>query len=342
MTTLAAVARLSPSPVPWTRLGWVVWRRYRTTLAATLAVLTVLAGYLVINAERMRSAYTSAVNCRPVDSAACRFKYENFHGTYGTSGLIGVVLLLMPGLVGAFAGAGVLAREMESGTFRYAWTQGVGRMRWTVALLVPGAVGVGVIMAAFGAVISWCDQPLFQSGITPRLHNTIFPTIGAAASGWAVIGFALGALGGLLWRRVVPALVSAFAVWFGMALLTAQVLRPNYRSPLTTTSLQLPSSDFELGQWWTKNGVRVSDAQLNAALGAINGQVVGGGNSVKVGPTNGGDPVQYLLQHGYLQVTSYQPDSRFWTFQWIEFSWLTALALILLTITFWLIRRRPA
>ena len=28
------------------------------------------------------------------------------------------------------------------------------------------------------------------------------------------------------------------------------------------------------------------------------------------------DPVQYLLQHGYTQWTSYQPDSRYWAFQW--------------------------
>jgi hypothetical protein len=28
--------------------------------------------------------------------------------------------------------------------------------------------------------------------------------------------------------------------------------------------------------------------------------------------------MQYLLQHGYTQVTSYQPDSRYWTLQWIE------------------------
>ncbi|MCW2529776.1 MAG: hypothetical protein JWM76_4636, partial [Pseudonocardiales bacterium] len=37
-----------------------------------------------------------------------------------------------------------------------------------------------------------------------------------------------------------------------------------------------------------------------------------------------------------------QPDSRYWTFQWIEFGWLTALALLLLGAAFWLLRRRPA
>ena len=31
----------------------------------------------------------------------------------------------------------MLARELETGTFRYAWTQGFGRWRWTLAKLAP-------------------------------------------------------------------------------------------------------------------------------------------------------------------------------------------------------------
>ncbi len=48
-------------------------------------------------------------------------------------------------------------------------------MRWATAILVSGAVGVAVIMAAFGALITWHNQPLLDSGDTPRLHTTIFP-----------------------------------------------------------------------------------------------------------------------------------------------------------------------
>jgi hypothetical protein len=52
--------------------------------------------------------------------------------------------------------------------------------------------------------------------------------------------------------------------------------------------------------------------------------------------------VQYLVQHGYRQLTTYQPDSRFWPFQWIEAGWLLALSLLLLAATIWLVRRRAA
>lgn len=343
MTAIAAVPRVSPRPVPWSRLGWVVWRRYRTMLTATIGVLALIAVYLVINGERMRASYHAATSCTPVDSATCRYKFEVFHEHYGQTGLIGVVLMFLPGIVGAFAGAPLLARELETGTFRYAWTQGVGRMRWAIATLVCGAIGIAVIMAAFGALVTWHNQPLLDSGVTPRLHTTIFPETGLAAAGWALIGFALGVLAGLLWRRVVPAIATAFAAWFGLAFLTATVLRPHYRTPLTTTSLDVAAKDLTIDRWWTKGGVRVSDDQLNAALGAIGAQFTSNGTKVTVGGPGGGiDPNQYLLQHGYAWVTSYQPDSRYWPFQWIEFGWLTALTLLLLGAAFWLLRRRPA
>jgi hypothetical protein len=343
MTVLAA-APAALQPVPWPRLAWVVWRRYRMTLAATTAVLALTAVYLVIRGERIRSAYATMNSCRPAASADCQFVWQNFRDGYGQPGLIGVVLLFLPGIIGSFAGAPVLARELETGTFRYAWTQGVGRMRWAIAAIFPGALGLAVIMAAFGVLVRWYGQPLLDSGIQPRLHATVFPTIGIAVVGWVLIGFALGVLAGLVWRRVLPALATAFAAWFGLAFLAATFLRPHYLTPLRTTSLQLSGKDISVDQWWAKGGIRVSDAEINAVLQAIGFHQVGGGGKVTVEPgANGGiDPVHYLIQHGYTQITSFQPDSRFWTFQWIEFGWLTALALLLLLATLWLLRRRPA
>ncbi len=342
--TPVAVPTMHVRPVSWTRLSWVSWRRARATLAAIAAVLAVIAFYLVLNGERMRSTYATHLACTPVHSASCQFAWENFRNGYSQPGLPGVILLFLPGIIGGFVGAPILARELETGTFRYAWTQGAGRMRWAIAAIVPGAVGVAVIMAGFGALVTWHNKPLLDSGITPRLHPTVFPVTGLAVAGWALVGFALGVLAGLLWRRVLPALATALAAWFGLALLAAQI-RMHYLPPLTTTSLDLSGKNFGIDQWWTKSGVRVSDAAINAVLQAIGFQQPGGSGKITVNPGKADpsvDPVQYLIQHGYTQVTSYQPDSRYWTFQWIELGWLTALALALLAAAFWFLRRRPA
>ena len=346
MTALTAAPMVTVRPVPWSRLSWVVWRRYRTMLTATIGVLAAVAVYLVINGEQMRTSYHAYTSCRPIDSAACNYKFQRFHDSYGSTGLIGVALMFLPGIIGTFAGAPVLARELEAGTFRYTWTQGVGRMRWATAVLISGAVGVALVMAGFGSLISWHNQPLLDSGITPRLHTTIFPETGIAAAGWALAGFALGALAGLLWRRVVPAIVTAFAAWFGLAYLGA-TYRLHYLTPLTTSGFTRKATDLPISEWWTKGGLRVSDSQVNAALNAVGAQLNSGGGKVTAAPAGSAtdknvDPVQYLLQHGYTQITSYQPDSRIWPLQWIEFGWLTTLAVLILGVTFWLLRRRPA
>ena len=57
------------------------------------------------------------------------------------------------------------------------------------------------------------------------------------------------------------------------------------------------------------------------------------------------DPIAYLSAHGYTHVHSYQPDSRYGTFQWIELGWLVLVWLVLVSVvllglTFWLLRRR--
>ena len=61
----------------------------------------------------------------------------------------------LPAVIGAFAGAPLLARELEFGTFRYVWTQGAGRTRWLVALLLAGVLGVAALGTALGALLGW-------------------------------------------------------------------------------------------------------------------------------------------------------------------------------------------
>jgi hypothetical protein len=349
MTAIAAIPAAVVRPVPWPRLAWVVWRRYRTTLLATLGVLAAIAVYLTVTGEQMRSSYDAATACRPVNSTACMYKFNVFHNSYAQPGIIGAVLMFLPAIIGCFVGAPLLSRELETGTFRYAWTQGAGRMRWASAILASGAIGVAVIVSAFGGLITWRNQPLFDSGFTPRLHQTVFPETGVAAAGWALAGFGVGVLGGLLWRRVVPAIVTAFAACFGLEYLGA-TYRSHYLTPLTTTSLDQPLKALTISQWWTKGGVRISSDQVTSALSAVGASFSASGGKITSaagGTANGAgvpniDPVQYLIHHGYAQVTSYQPDRRYWPLQWIEFGWLSAVAVVLLGTAMWLLRRRPA
>jgi hypothetical protein len=340
-TTLTVTPPSAPSPVPWRRLGWVAWSRYRATVAGVVAVLGAVALYLVVRGDQMRSAYDAAVACRPGESAACHFAWDTFQNSYGSPGFLDGMLVFLPGVLGAFVGAPLLARELETGTFRFAWTQGAGRMRWLLSMIVPGAVGVAIVGAAYGALVSWYDVPLIGAGDLQRLHPIVFGITGVAAVGWPLLAYSIGVLAGLLTRRVVPALVATLAVWTGLAFLVAWLRKYHYLAPLDTSQPRVASGDQVLGTWWTRGGARVTDAQVNQVLQSLGYQTSNAGGDVAAKP--GGDPTDpfhYLVQHGYTQWTTYQPASRYWTFQAMEVTWLVALSLVLLAAAVWLVRRR--
>jgi len=247
---------------------------------------------------------------------------------------------MLPGIVGAVVGAPLIGRELESGVFRYSWTQGAGRMRWAVAIIIPIVVLTAALMGALGLLVAWRNGPVVDAGATQRLDTSTFPTTGVAVLGWTLLGLSAGVLAGLIWRRVVPAVASSFAAWFGLAYL-ASTVRPQLLTPLTSAG-QPPVGSLDIADHWTKDGVGVPVSEVSSVLEKVGVQMREDGFSAQVeaGSPAPTDPITYLSDHGYIQVHSYQPDSRYWTFQWIELSWLVLVSLALLGLTFWLVRRR--
>jgi hypothetical protein len=153
MTALTVPARpeeeASPRPVPWRRMAWVTWRQHRIALAGLAVFLGVLAVCLWLAGRQLHHAYAAAIAaCQPANSLACPNMVSAFDGTNDFLAN-GFILQAVPVLIGAFVGAPVLARELETGTFRYAWTQGFGRWRWALAKLVLLAVTVAAAAGVF-------------------------------------------------------------------------------------------------------------------------------------------------------------------------------------------------
>ena len=333
-------------PVPWRRMAGVTWRQHRFALVGVAALLGVLAVCLWIIGLQVHHAYTTAVACRPAGSPACEAVVNSFDGMGGFL-LNGSVLQAVPALIGAFVGTPVLARELETGTFRYAWTQGFGRWRWALAKLVPLAVLVAAATGALGVLISWYYQPYFATGNqnlgiveAPLLDPSLFDLRGVAFAAWTLAAFAIGALAGMLIRRVVPAIVATLAVYAGLAFAAGGFLREHYLTPPVTTNLNLPGSAWILGQWWTKGGTTLSQSTMYQVINSTWQQLMPVVNSRSQKNQAYLGVLQYLTKHGYTQWTSYQPGSRFWPFQWIEGGWLLALSVLLIAATVWLVRRR--
>jgi hypothetical protein len=343
MTTLTSSPPLGISPVPLRGLAWVAWRRNRATVLGLGGLLAVLAAYLVVTGLQMRAAYDDLGSCiPPITTEACRIQWTSFVDSHGERGLMGPLLVVLPGIVGAVVGAPLIGRELESGVFRYSWTQGAGRLRWAVAVIIPIAVVSMVLMGALGLLVTWRNQPMVDAGSAQRLDTSTFPTTGLAVVGWTLLGVSAGVLAGLLWRRVVPAVATTFTAWFGLAYL-ASVLRPHLLTPLTTKG-QVPLAGLEISEHWTKGGRTVSVSEVSSVLAKVGVNMSQGGFSANAqkGRAAPPDPLTYLSEHGYAQVHSYQPDSRYWTFQWIELGGLVLASVVLLALTFWLVRRRSA
>jgi hypothetical protein len=251
-------------------------------------------------------------------SKTCETALLLFGGYHVYGETTAAVLLAVPVLAGVFAGAPILARELETGTFRFAWTQGAGRTRWALARLALPAVALTAAAAAFSQLFGWFYYPFFATGDS-AFDPQLFELTGIAFAAWTLAAFAIGALAGVLIRKVVPAIAAGLAAWAGLLLATVLYLRQHYQAPLTVRSGQSTgASPWAISQWWTgPDGKTItSEHQIIALLAHP--------------------------RHGYTQWTIYQPGTRYWHFQLIEGGWLLVLSLLLLAATIWLVRRRAA
>jgi hypothetical protein len=334
-------------PLPWRRMTWVTWRQHRSGLIGVAALLGALAVWLVIAGLHLHHAYAVATACRPATALACSDLVSRFNGM--DNGLLkGFALQPVPALIGAFIGAPVLGRELETGTFRYAWTQGFGRVRWTLAKLVALGVVLAAAAGAFSLVISWYFRPYFQTGnrtlalseISP-LNPGLFDLRGVGFAAWTLAAFAIGGLAGMLIRRVLAAVVATLASYTGLAFAVGLYFRQHYLTPLVSDSPDKwvrPGSAWVISERWVaKGGLPVSQSVLSKVLQGAPPSVAGKG-----GVPRALSSAQYLGQHGYTLWTGYQPASRFWSFQFMEAGWLLALSVLLVAATTWLVRRRPS
>jgi hypothetical protein len=347
VTTAAIGGRTAGTrPVPWARLARVTWYQHRAALAGAAALLGAGAVYLAVMGQQIHDAYARWATCH-AGRADCQGLWQTFTSYYGNqhgsvllSGVnaqtVPFLLLTIPVLTGMFIGAPVLARELETGTFRFAWTQGCGRLRWALAKLALLALVLTAAALAFSLLFAWFFQPFVAAGVTRRFAMQVFGNSGVVFAAWTVLAFAMAAFFGALIRRTVPAMATTLAVWTVLQVATVNGLRPSYQAPFTNTS---PAGNPLPG--------------LNSAW-ILGGGMTGPGGRQLTGPDLQGAPLsvqrsanpatigRWLDQHHVSQWVSYQPAGRFWPFQLIEGGWLLALSVVLMAATLWLVRRRAA
>jgi hypothetical protein len=203
------------------------------------------------------------------------------------------------------------------------------------------------VTAAAGALsllFSWYYQPYLAAGNQARslteqspFSSALFDLRGVSFAAWTLTAFAIGCLAGMLIRRVVPAIVATLAAYTAVALVAANVVRQHYLSPLLTTAANVPASAWITRQLWTKDGKFAFTSWRDAPHSLV--QACSGAPPGPLGKPSVQSFAQCAAQHGYTQLTRYQPASRFWPFQFIETGIFVALAAVLLALVIWRVHR---
>ena len=270
-------------------------------------------------------------------------------------GLMDALVIAVPGLIGIFWGAPLVAREFETGTFRLAWTQGISRTRWlAVKLGVVGAFSM-VVAGLLSLMVTWWSGPIDQA-YQVRIRPTSFTRAASSPVGYAAFAFALGVTAGLLIRRTLPAMAVTLVIFAAVQFAVPAWVRPHLIPPVTTTS---PLNFSSVVEWGATNAGRGDGGNLTVVTqpsvpGAwlLSSEIITpAGRPASTEPATracGGDATiqsceAYVAGLHLRQEAAYQPASRYWPLQWYETGIYLAAALLLSGLCFLRIRRgRPA
>ncbi len=329
-------------------MTWLVWRQHRYEILGLLIGAALVAVGLVYGADlavRVRTQF-GVDSCNALPSACVSAVVQAGDRLQPFRYLV-ILLFFLPAIAGSFIGGPLFARDLEHGTHRLVWTQGITRMRWGTAkllsvLAVAAAAAVGV--ALFGGRASTING---TSAGANAFQN--FDIEGPAFVMYVVFGITAAAFAGTLSRRILPGMFVGLLL-FGVVRLGVEFgLRPSYEPPITAIrtsggvfpqeviiTSRTPGPAVGPGPWIVRidfidpEGRVVPEERVQALQNAFR-------------PTAASrDTLTYLAANGVSQRIFYQPPDRYWPSQWIEALLFLVLSVTLGASTLLLLDRRDA
>jgi hypothetical protein len=315
-------------------------RQFRVPALAGLVLWAVAAAYLFHLGRQIRAV---------PDPAQLAGGYaQTMLVLAGASGLV-------PALVGMFWGAPLVARELEAGTHRLVWNQSVPRRRWlAVKLAVPGLASMAVA-GTLSALLTWAAAPVDR--VTGDRFSTVeFGARGIVPVAYALFGFVLGVVLGLLAGRTLPAMALVFVAVIATQFAVPNLIRPHFHPagrvtvPMTADAINQARMLGSITGAPVVGGLDVPDAWVThtSDLLTADGRSLPGAafdecfsHAPKTGATGTFGDTAICLGKLNLHVDlSYQPDRRFWPFQWIELALYLGLGALLAAAGLWRVQRR--
>ena len=326
-------------------MTWLTLRQYRVHIVVLLAVAVLLAIGLAFAADyatRVR-AELGADTCVPLPNTNvnCVNLDNQWRQRVGSLNYLFYALYVLPGLVASYVGGPLFAMEFERGTHRLAWTQSISRVRWAavkLGVVLLAAIAVGLVLAPFGG-----GQRAFLGRSVVSPFET-FEIEGLALVSYFVFGLMAGAFVGAWSRRIITGMFVGLLV-FGIVRVGVHNLRPSYEEPIAVTFAPytplgpridsgpgVPPDAWLLGvKGFDPEGRPLPDQLLNSLI-----------QEYFSTPRFNQSDSAFLLEHGVIRRTLYQPADRFWKFQAIEAAVFTGLAALFAFLTLWRVRTRDA
>jgi ABC-type transport system involved in multi-copper enzyme maturation permease subunit len=342
---------------------WLTWRQFRVQALVISALLAILAAVLLATGLSLATRYHASGVAACAANGDCgrvatQFLNSLANTIYRTLYLLGAALLLViPAIIGIFWGAPLIARELESGTFRLAWNQSVTRDRWLAVKL--GILGLAAVAAAglLSLMIGWWAAPIEHAGLLAgpgtfvfsRFNLVMFDVRGVAPIGYAAFAFTLGVFVGVVVRRTLPAMAITLAIFAVVQIVMPLWIRPHLITPVRTT-VPIVAANIQ-GIMVSRPGgpmaVSVGDPVIQGAW-ILSTQAITASGSASLGTApqacqsqqGFGACANAIAQMHLRQAIVYQPASRYWPLQWLETGIFLTVAILMAWGCFWWVRRR--
>jgi len=343
---------------------WLTWRQFRVQFLVVASVIAVTAIVLAATGPNLLDDYH-----RLTDNFIRNLGFERVNPLL--YGLGQVLLLAVPPVIGAFWGAPLIARELETGTHRLVWSQSISRRRWLATKVGVTGLAAIAITGVLSLAVTWWSDPIddaINAGqdsntYLPRMFPPVFSARGLVPIGYAAFAFALGVAIGLVIRRTLVALAVTLAAVILVQVLTPTLVRPHLLAP---TNQYIVASLENLRGFMVIGDTQPPEVKaIEVASGSVgawklfdktvdkNGKALSTLPSWMIDCEPGPPPgmkqrepspkteacFQRLADEGYRQHVKYFEANRFWDLQWREFGLFMLLAFALTGFSFWRIRR---
>jgi hypothetical protein len=308
-------------------LTWLAWRQIRPQLLIALALLGSLAVLLIVTGLHLREI-SSAIDgnrCLPFRCARLTNRYKTLAGG------LGPMLLAIPALLGMFWGAPLVAGELESGSYRLAWTQSVSRREWLTKKLAVVGVAAVVVAGLANWLVNWWYAPLDAVNLN-RFDPSVFTERGIVAIGYTAFAFALGVSAGALIRRTLPALLTTLLGFAAARLAVTVWLRPHLLPNSHTVLARRAVGSAKIPNAWTMVD-KLARSHSTFTRPQFHDLVT---KSCRLTHAFTCNSVPKVHGHIRLREVTYQPASHYWPLQILE----TTIFLLAASGLIWITVRR--